>query len=249
MQHFYVGIHQLPLAQHFDLCFISANILQGRKSDFKVKRWIMDSGAFSEISTYGEYRSDVATYAKLIERWAQCPTLEAAVAQDYMCEPFILKRTGLAVKDHQRMTVERYDRLLQHNPPCYILPVIQGWLAHDYLRHLDQYGDRFKKGMYIGIGSVCKRNSTVQSVVSILSLVKNHRPDLRIHAFGLKTTALQNTNVRHLIHSADSMAWSFAARKAGRDANSWREAKSFEQKIQLLVDRPSSYTAPIWLVR
>ncbi len=31
--------------------------------------------------------------------------------------------------------------------------------------------------------------------------------------------------------SADSMAWSFAARKQGRNQNSWIEAKNFEEAI------------------
>jgi hypothetical protein len=47
-------------------------------------------------------------------------------------------------------------------------------------------------------------------------------------AFGVKLTALQSPIVRRLLFSADSMAWSFAARKAGRDSNDWREAKAFE---------------------
>ena len=54
----------------------------------------------------------------------------------------------------------------------------------------------------------------------------------RLHGFGAKLTALQSQEVRGLLHSADSMAWSFAARKAGRDANSWREAAAVAARIR-----------------
>jgi hypothetical protein len=35
-----------------------------------------------------------------------------------------------------------------------------------------------------------------------------------------------------MLHSADSMAWSFAARKQGRNANDWREAVRWTQNIE-----------------
>jgi len=44
--------------------------------------------------------------------------------------------------------------------------------------------------------------------------------------------APQNSVVRDLLWSADSMAWSFAARYAGRSANDWREAKAFIEKVE-----------------
>jgi hypothetical protein len=33
------------------------------------------------------------------------------------------------------------------------------------------------------------------------------------------------------VHTADSMAWSFAARKQGRDQNDWREAKEWQERF------------------
>ena len=68
----------------------------------------------------------------------------------------------------------------------------------------------------------------------MLLAVHAERPDLRLHGFGLKTTALGSGVVRGLLYSADSMAWSFAARKAGRDANSWREAKAYADRVARL---------------
>jgi hypothetical protein len=79
---------------------------------FVVGDWIMDSGAFTEISKHGRYRHSVAEYAAEMRHWRGCGNLLAAVAQDYMCEPFIVAKTGLSVAEHQRLTIERYDALI-----------------------------------------------------------------------------------------------------------------------------------------
>lgn len=228
---FYIGLHQPSDARRFDRAFVSVNRLRGRKKLLGAGKWIMDSGAFTEIATYGEYRSTVDEYAVEINRWASDPSLVAAVAQDYMCEPFIVEKTGLSVPEHQRLTIKRYDDLVRLVPMVYIMPVLQGYLAEDYLRHLESYGERLGAGAYVGVGSVCKRNTNVREIEGILALIKNARPDLRLHGFGLKTTALASGAVLEMLYSADSMAWSFAARKQGRNGNDWREAKNFEDKI------------------
>src|SRR4051812_25047532 len=108
---FYVGLHQPADAKHFERAFISVNRIKRRNKPILAGAWIMDSGAFTEISKFGEYRTSVAEYAAEINRWVDDPKLVAAVSQDYMCEPFILEKTGLTVEDHQRLTIKRYDDL------------------------------------------------------------------------------------------------------------------------------------------
>lgn len=229
---FYVGLHQPSDAQHFDRAFISVNRLRKRRKPVACPEWIMDSGAFTEIATHGRYRHSVEEYAAEINRWAQPGSgMVAAVAQDWMCEPWIVKKTGLSVAEHQRLTIERYDALLPLVHGVYLMPVLQGYTAGDYLRHLDMYGDRLAHGAYVGVGSVCKRNGNVLSIERIMLAIKDARPDLRLHGFGLKSTALSSGLVRDLLYSADSMAWSFAARRQGRNANDWREAKRFVEAI------------------
>ena len=78
---------------------------------------------------------------------------------------------------------------------------------------------------------MCKRNGDPRAVASVLHAIKLARPDLRLHGFGLKTTALADPLVRSLLETADSMAWSFAARREGRNPNNWREAVSWTQRI------------------
>lgn len=229
---FYVGLHQPSDAQHFDRCMVSVNRLRTRRSDFAADEWMMDSGAFTEITTHGGYRDAPDVYAAQIMRWSTNGRMVAAVSQDYMCEPFVLSKTGLTIADHQRLTIERYDALRRLVPSeIYILPVLQGYLPQHYAQHVKDYGARLTPGMWIGVGSVCKRNGSPRDMAAVLRSIKDIRPDLRLHGFGAKLTALQSTEVRTLIYSADSMAWSYAARMSGGNANDWREAKLFEDRI------------------
>ena len=228
---FFVGLHQPHVAGNFDAAFISVNTIRNRKSFFPANDWIMDSGAFSTILKHGHYPDSPAVYAQTIRRFRDCGNLLAAVAQDYMCEADMLKRTGLTIPDHQRLTIERYDALLSEDTGVYIMPVLQGYASREYVDHIRQYGDRLKPGMWVGVGSVCKRNSNPMAIWKVLDAIKAERPDLRLHGFGVKKTSLEVTLIRDMLYTADSMAWSFAARKEGRNANDWREAKAFVQDI------------------
>lgn len=228
---FFTGLHQPSDARHFKAAFVSVNRLRSRKGPFAVGDWIMDSGAFTEISTHGRYRHDVAEYATQIRRWKGNGNLLAAVSQDWMCEPFIVARTGLSVERHQQLTVERYDALLAEDTGVYILPVLQGFAPADYAAHIRMYGSRLALGAWVGVGSVCKRNGDPRAIAAVLLAIRAERPDLLLHGFGLKTTALADPLVRSMLHTADSMAWSFHARKNGRNANDWREAVRWTSAI------------------
>lgn len=229
---FFVGLHQPSDAKRVETAFLSVNRLRGRKSGFEVGDWIMDSGAFTAILKHGGYPDGVEAYAAEIKRWSKNGNLLAAVAQDYMCEDHMLKRTGKTIPEHQKLTIDRYDALAACDAGgVYIMPVLQGYAAEDYVSHIRQYGDRLKQGMWVGVGSVCKRNGDPRAIENVLMAIKKERPDLRLHGFGLKVTALGSGLVRQLLHTADSMAWSFAARKQGRNANDWREATAYVARI------------------
>lgn len=232
---FFVGVHQSCDAHHFAACMISVNRLRTRKSAFAVGDWIMDSGAFSELDRFGGYRDEPAVYAAEVKRWAGNGNLLAAVSQDYMCEPFMLAKTGLTVAEHLRLTVERYDAIRANDTGgVYIMPVLQGYDPADYVRHIAMYGDRLGPGAWVGVGSVCKRNGNAAAIEAVLLAIKDARPDLRLHGFGVKTTALGSGLVRDLLYSADSMAWSFAARRQGRSSNHWSGAARFAKRIDTM---------------
>lgn len=229
---FFTGLHQPSDAMHFDSAFISVNRLRSRKGPFVVGDWIMDSGAFTEISTHGRYRYSVKNYAEQIKRWSNNGNLLASVAQDWMCEPWIIEKTGLNVDQHQKLTVQRYDELMACDTGgVYILPVLQGYAPEDYVRHIDMYGNRLAHGSWVGVGSICKRNGDPRQIAAVLMTIKNARPDLKLHGFGLKTTALASPFIRSMLETADSMAWSFHARINGRNGNDWREAMRWSKNI------------------
>lgn len=241
---FYIGLDDLPMARHFERCCISVNRLRRRVSDFPVNRWMMDSGAFTEISTYGDYREGVRPYADMIRRWSRVGILEIAVAQDFMCEPWIVKKTGLSVPEHQRRTIERYDALVAEALPVPIMPVIQGFDPADYLRHLDQYGNRLETGMRVGVGSICKRNGSPFEITNVLARINSARPDLRLHGFGIKKTSLLDPGVRSLLATADSMAWSYHARKNKRSAHSVEEAARWLKAVDIAAAKPGGWWQP-----
>jgi hypothetical protein len=81
--------------------------------------------------------------------------------------------------------------------------------------------------MWVGVGSVCKRNGRPEKILAVLSAIKAIRPDLRLHGFGVKRISLGDPRVREMLWSSDSMAWSFAARYEGRSANSVHEALAY----------------------
>lgn len=237
---FFVGLHQPADAPHFDRACISVNRLRGRKKPLNVPFVLIDSGAFTELATYGRYRHGPDEYAAELHRLHSAGVVRegVAVAQDFMCEPFMLAKTGLTVEEHQRLTIERYDALLAEDQPFPVMPVLQGYTPEEYVSHLRDYGDRLKPGMWVGVGSVCKRNGQPEQVLAVVSAIAAERPDLKLHGFGVKKTSLLHGGVRELLYSADSMAWSFAARKNGRNSNDWREAQSFASAITSIVPAP-----------
>ena len=149
MDQFFIGLHHPSDAWPFLRSMISVNVIRDRKGPFKVNDWIMDSGAFTELSTHGRWRSEPEEYAEQINRWKRNGNMLAAVSQDLMCEPFILAKSGLTVGEHQTITIERYARLIQLTN-AYVMPVLQGYSPESYAAHVSQYGSLLKHGQWVG---------------------------------------------------------------------------------------------------
>lgn len=189
---FFVGLHHPGDARHFSQACISMNRLDGRKSPIDCKNVLLDSGAFTKVTRHGGYPETPEIYAQRVHRLCAVGAVKpvGVVAEDYMCEPFVLARTGLTVENHQRLTIERYDAALAEFHclfgavlPFEFIPVLQGYSVADYLRHIEMYGDRLKPGMWVGVGSVCKRQGDIAVIEAILGAIKGVRPDLRLHGF------------------------------------------------------------------
>ena len=177
--------------------------------------WALDSGGFTELSRYGtwDHGPTPQQYVRRIRRYRdQIGHLAWAAPQDWMCEPLLTAKTGLTVTAHQHRTVSNLARLRDLAPDLPIIPVLQGWTIPDYLHCIGLYeraGIDLTSEPLVGLGSVCRRQATTETAVLIATL---HTHGIRrLHGFGFKTCGLARCG--HLLISADSMAWSFAARR------------------------------------
>lgn len=203
--------------------FVSVRVVRRRRSIAASTPWALDSGAFSEISAHGRFQTSEAEYVENVRRLASLSGhLQWVAPRDYMCEPFILAKTGLTVREHQRRTVSSFLSLRDQLGPL-VIPVLQGYTASEYLDCLRLYkaeGVELEQERVVGLGSVCKRSGTREAKQLLTYLALGF--GLRLHGFGIKGDTFKAC--RSLLASADSMAWSAAARREGRDSNSPAEA-------------------------
>ena len=236
----YTGTHIPSQADALERAMVSLNRLVHRKSDFHPNHWIMDSGAFTRISA-GRPHLPIREYTEHINRWARCGHMEAAVSQDYMCEPFVLSVTGLSIREHQDLSTRNYLELLDQDPQTYVMPVIQGFTPAQYARHLEQLSPHLPENAWTGVGSLCKRQGKPSEISAVLTAILDRRPDLRIHGFGVKTTALRQADIWQRLYSVDSAAWSYAARRQGApgDRNSIKACLEWTRSVNAIRPRPS----------
>jgi hypothetical protein len=177
--------------------------------------WALDSGGFTELSTHGswdkgptpeEYVDRIRRYQRTIGR------LLWAAPQDWMCEPWIVAKTGLTVLEHQWRTIDNLVGLRLLGPDLPIIPVLQGQIVDDYLRHIDFYraiGVDLTEEPLVGVGSVCRRQGT-DEIGEVFAAIRDAGVE-RLHGFGVKALGLRRYG--QLLTSADSMAWSMQARR------------------------------------
>lgn len=208
----YLGTHLPNWLGKTDVpLFVSHRRLAGRRSLPRASgRWALDSGGFTELSMHGAWQTTASEYVTATRRYAdEIGNLDWAAPQDWMCEPFMLDKTGLTVAEHQRRTVRSVQELRDLAPDLPFIPVLQGWVLDDYLRCVDLYakaGFDLASEPTVGIGSVCRRQSETQ-IEDICAAVASR--GIALHGFGVKTLGMRYA--RHLV-SADSMAWSYNAR-------------------------------------
>jgi hypothetical protein len=210
--------------------------------------WALDSGGFSELSLFGRWTVTPRQYVREVCLWLDRPgKLAWAACMDWMCEPFILAKTGGTVRDHQKRTTENYLTLMdltRYDLPLFV-PVLQGWEYEDYLRHAEDYaaaGVDLAALPLVGLGSVCRRQDT--SLAEVLVREFEGR-GVRVHGFGVKLRGL--ARVADVIASADSLAWSYNARRnpplpgcLHKNCNSClRWALRWREKVMRILARPT----------
>jgi hypothetical protein len=211
---FYLGTHMANWLAYTDVpLFVSHRRLAERRTlPEAMGRWALDSGGFTELSKHGRWTISPRVYVEATRRYRdEIGGLDWAAPQDWMCEPFMVAKSGLTVTEHQARTVASVLELRSMAPDLPFVPVLQGWRLDDYLRCIDLYvaaGVDLTTEPTVGVGSVCRRQSAAE-IEDICAALAGH--GIKLHGFGVKTEGLGRYG-RHL-HSADSMAWSYNARK------------------------------------
>lgn len=161
---------------------------------------------------HGRWLTTPAAYAEAVTGYlAHLGRPDFVAPQDWMCEPIMLAQTGLSVREHQERTVANFLQLRDLAPGVPFAPVLQGWRIADYERCAELYhsaGVDLAAQPVVGLGSVCRRQSTAEIAAIVTALTGR---GLRLHGFGVKTAGLDRYGP--LLASADSMAWSYGARR------------------------------------
>jgi hypothetical protein len=166
---------------------------------------------------YGQWTTSPGQYIAEVRRWqAAIGGLAWSSIQDWMCEPVILAKTGLTVEEHQARTTANYFHLMDVAPDVPWIPVIQGFEYREYVAHIRAYraaGVDLRDIPVVGLGSICRRQGTDLAAWMIRRF---HDHGIKIHGFGFKMQGLRRC--ADVLASADSMAWSFRARRIGQPA-------------------------------
>lgn len=222
-------------------------------------RYAIDSGAYIALTGRNPdvpWFADPDVYGGMIARFADNNGYppDFCAPQDYPCEPGALAATGLTVRDHQDLTLDSYLWLTTEFPMVPWIPVLQGQRPGDHADHAAMYADagvNLAAAHRVGVGSICRLDELDGLVERIAHLEDLAAAGLKLHGFGIKTSALPL--IGHLLASADSMAWSLNARKnntrlpgcdhAGDCRNCYRYAVRWRERV--LATMPGSKENPM----
>lgn len=107
------------------------------------------------------------------------------------------------VYEQQRNIIIRYDADVQAGSDVYVMPTLEGYVPNDYVRHIDMYGKRLTPGMWVGVRGLSSWPGDLDATENVLLAIYAHRPDLKLHGFGLIKTAHKSGLVEMLLHTAD----------------------------------------------
>lgn len=242
---FYLGTHMVNWLSFSKVpLFVSVRQLRKRKSVHPRAscRWSLDSGGFTELNMYGHWKTSPQQYiSECRDLMQEIGSMDWAAPQDWMCEQVVLKKTGKTVEEHQRLTVDNYLFLKKQAPDVPFIPVLQGFTKQEYINCARLYnanGIHLAKERVVGLGSICRRQSTEEAVEIVKTL---HDFGYKIHGFGYKTIGLLNSYP--FLESSDSLAWSFSARyddplpgcSHKNCANCWKYAIKWRKELALKV--------------
>jgi hypothetical protein len=222
---FYLGTHEPswlwnPAIRGVPLFVAHPRLTRLRSLRRASSPWALDSGGYSELRKYGEWRTTAREYVEAVARYdREIGHLEWAAPQDWMCEPWMIHGgrgapgTHLTGGEHQRRTVANFLECRALWPEfsdgsCPIMPAVQGGDGYPHTACVELYtanGVDLAAYPVVGVGTLCRVQATAEVVDIIGSLT-----GLPLHGFGVKKTGL--AAVCDQLVSADSLAWSFDAR-------------------------------------
>lgn len=243
---FYLGIHHPHhLRTLEEPLFVSRSSLARYRRRFPQRlaggRVAVDSGAFKQLETYGRWTIEPEEYVAFVRRCRdEIGGLDWAAPMDWMCEPFMLAKTGLTVREHQRRTVASVLELRALAPDLPIVPVIQGWDLASYRDCVLMYADSpidLAAEPTVGLGSVCRRQHT-DEIGRIVEYLADSYELANLHGFGVKAEGVAKYGAA--LASSDSMAWSLAGRhedgcahgsRAKSEANCITYALAYRERV------------------
>lgn len=225
---FYLGTH---LPGHLNHAGVPLFVADPRLKRYRTlpraaAPWALDSGGFSELQKHGRWTVTPREYVARVRRYHdEVGRMDWCAPQDWMCEPIVIAGgragrnvfvgTGLSVDEHQRRTRDNGIELRMLAADLPWVWVVQGYTLPEYMRCVDLYeraGVDLTQEPVVGLGSVCRRQGTQEAHDIIRAL--HGRGIRRLHGFGVKTLGLHL--YAQLLTSADSLAWSDAARRKQR---------------------------------
>lgn len=179
----------------------------------------LDSAGFVAAARYGDYRWTPEQYIELASAfpWAWYASM------DYCCEPQVANDRPLRILRLAATAgmLWRLNSLADDRGIKRPMPILQGWTAKEYVESirmtpLAQWPD------LVGVGSVCRRHlHGPDGLYAILAAIDRELPPhVKLHLFGVKSSALGQLASHPRVASSDSMAWDFGARcerRTGRD--------------------------------
>ena len=225
---FYLGTHKAGWLA--DARFDEIPLFVSRRTLVVMKRlpkavgtWALDSGGFSELQMYGTWKLSAEDYVAEVRRYkTEIGGLVWAAPQDWMCEPIVRKGgkgaggvvfagTKLSTREHQERTVANFLELRRLGPDLPFAPVLQGWTHGEYLDCIEMYeraGVDLTVEPIVGVGTMCRRQGMLRAEMILRDIASY---GIKVHGFGFKTDGLHAC--ADALSSADSLAWSFNARK------------------------------------
>jgi hypothetical protein len=123
----------------------------------------------------------------------------------------MIARTGLTVDAHIGRTVDNLCQFRELAPEVPWIPVLQGYRMAEYeacARRYEGAGIDLEAEPRVGVGTLCRRQHTREGT-SIVRRLASY--GFRLHGFGFKVAGIAAAAA--YLASADSMAWSYAARR------------------------------------